>query len=612
MSNKKLKNDKKSGFSLIEISIVILIISLFLVSVFAGSALLKRFSLATARSLTKSSPVPGAGNLVLWLETSLEDSYASDLSDGNPVTNWKDISPVNNKSDSATANLSYLGGLAPVYSNTIGSVPAIRFNNYGGGGYYKFNASFLNGSDYTIFLVEQRDAGVGSGSNYMLGNPLATSANSNLLLGYNDSGTLIHSQSGTSVATNTSAYSVRLASASNKPNVYTFSASDQGKAIYVNSILAARSTDTAKIRGLTDLYIGNGYNGQIGELIIYNKKLPDQDIADIIQYLSKKWNVNIATSAGGSGGGGTSSPILSCLNGVIKNNQCVTECPVNVLGSTTPSVSLGSGSISCNQTGYSGSIPYTCFDGSLISGSCQCATNYVLYNGTCQQRCSVSGIQGVTNQIIDPGVGRLSCGANYVGSVNYQCLNNTLSTNGSCVCPVGYYISGTSCNPTTCSISNIVGISNRTVSYSSSPVSLNCDLAGYEGDITYTCTSNSSKAILSGTCTCAPGYSLYQVSCHKDCKAWVSNISNTVNTYRSARIECCTGGCCGCCGSTDSSWYDGHDFRNSINSLDLKHGNNITLSNGVGGKAYCGWTATHPSNTVYINVNCEDGVKTIP
>ena len=63
-----MKNHSKLAFSLIELSVVILIIGILVLGVTQGSRMMYEAKLKSAISLTQSSPVISMENLVLWLE----------------------------------------------------------------------------------------------------------------------------------------------------------------------------------------------------------------------------------------------------------------------------------------------------------------------------------------------------------------------------------------------------------------------------------------------------------------------------------------------------------------------------------------------------------------
>lgn len=82
----------KRAFSLIELSIVILIIGILIAGVTQGGRIVTQMRLASAKSLTISSPVTSISGLTLWLEPTLEESFIdSEAQDGVGLTNWNDI-----------------------------------------------------------------------------------------------------------------------------------------------------------------------------------------------------------------------------------------------------------------------------------------------------------------------------------------------------------------------------------------------------------------------------------------------------------------------------------------------------------------------------------------
>ena len=91
----KLVNRKKhNAFSLIELSIVLLIIGILIAGVTQSSRLVAQARLSNAKTLTQSSPVSSIVDLVAWLETTTDASFIeSEQSNGNPISEWRGISP---------------------------------------------------------------------------------------------------------------------------------------------------------------------------------------------------------------------------------------------------------------------------------------------------------------------------------------------------------------------------------------------------------------------------------------------------------------------------------------------------------------------------------------
>ena len=108
------KHYKSRAFTLIELSVIILIIGIMIAGTFIGTRIIAKSRLAAAESLARSSPVPGIKDNMLWLETSLSASIdSSQASDGAAVTSWYD------QSSNAAKPLVVAVGTGPTYANTI-------------------------------------------------------------------------------------------------------------------------------------------------------------------------------------------------------------------------------------------------------------------------------------------------------------------------------------------------------------------------------------------------------------------------------------------------------------------------------------------------------------
>ena len=70
-----MKKSNLRAFSLVEISMVLLIIGILIAGITEGANLIRKSRLRVAQSLTKSSPVISTKGLMLWYETSLETSF---------------------------------------------------------------------------------------------------------------------------------------------------------------------------------------------------------------------------------------------------------------------------------------------------------------------------------------------------------------------------------------------------------------------------------------------------------------------------------------------------------------------------------------------------------
>ena len=308
----------KKAFTLIEISVVILIIGVMLAGTFIGTRLVAKSRLAAAESLARSSPVPGIKDNMLWLETSLSASIdGSQASDGTAVTSWYD------QSSNAAKPLVVAVGTGPTYANTINHVHAIKFNGSTANYLQISDASFLNGTDYTIMVLEKRQSS--ASNNYFIGET-SGSPNTSLALGYSSDSTVIHAQGNQSYSASATVSSY--ASSTDKPRQFTFvHSSTAGNSTYINGILAAQdATKTAHLSGITSLAIGKGYTGEIGEIAIFARALKPEERQPIEDYAGKKWTRSINRSAVSGG---------SCIGYTITESGCdlsASSCSISVAG----------------------------------------------------------------------------------------------------------------------------------------------------------------------------------------------------------------------------------------------------------------------------------------
>ncbi len=476
---------RKSAFSLFELSIAVLIIGLLIGGIVATSIVITKARISTAVTLTNSAPVNSITGLNVWIESSDDASFLSNQTvSGAGISTWYNKSKSKITTNNATQATS---SLQPTYSNAINNIYTIKFD--GADDYLNVDGSFLNNSNYTIFVIDKRLSG--KSDNYFIGDNLVSTQNQQLILGYSANSTVMHSQSGANSYTSSTPSYV---GDKNEPRIFTFTHdSSVGKKTYIDGVLAGQSSNTSNLTNISTLKIGNGYQGEIGEVIMFDRALKNEERQSIESYLSKKWSIN-------------SYPNTSCSGSV--SYQGCTSCNVSVAGVSTSSVALGSGSLSCSVAGYTGSVSYACSgSGISTSGSCSCTSGYTLVGGTCHANCSVSGITGVVNTTVPAGSSTLSCGqSNFTGSISYTCSGGTLTPLGSCSCASGFTLSGSSCAAIQCTFSGTAGVSNGTVvNYTTSTLTQSCNASGYSGTVSYTCTTTGAPNVSANSCVSGCG-----------------------------------------------------------------------------------------------------------
>ena len=131
----------KRAFSLIELSIVILIIGILVAGVTQSSRLVRQIKIQSIRNLTTNSPIPTIKDLMIWVETSLEKSFIeTEAQNNNPVSIWYDSNPTSIEKNNAIASsaVNY-----PIYIENVfnGVIPALRFD--GVNDFFSFNSSAM-------------------------------------------------------------------------------------------------------------------------------------------------------------------------------------------------------------------------------------------------------------------------------------------------------------------------------------------------------------------------------------------------------------------------------------------------------------------------------------
>ena len=364
----KINFQQKKAFSLIELSVLLMILGILIIGVIGSKHLIKKAKINSAQSITRSSPVNAIPNNKLWLESALSDiSLGEGLATGDLLTSWEDASP------SGSLTVITAVGTGPTYSNSINDIQAVKFDENSDSNYLQLNnMTILNDTDYTIFIVDKRIAVNASVDNYFLGE------SGDFGIGYESNTSVIQTHSEDASTDNQVAIE-SLSLYSNKPRVFSFTHSSvNGNKIYINATLAnedTTSTAKAHLSGLTTLAVGKGYNGEIGEIIIFDRNLKNSERKEIENYLSDKWGApNNRESA------------ESCTTGTITSSGCESSCAVSVIGSDQESASLADGASetsTCNESNFDGSdVTYTC-SGSAINVTCDCDSGYILESGSC-------------------------------------------------------------------------------------------------------------------------------------------------------------------------------------------------------------------------------------
>ncbi len=303
---------KNSAFSLIELSIVILVIGILVAGVTESRGLITKFRLSSARSLTNSSPVNSMKNLILWLDATSASSVNDSLGDGDLVDKWSNISlQESSDKDFLQSNSVY----KPTYKTTgINGIPALSFST---DDYLTSSASVSHSPSYSVFIVFNISSDATADGMEIMN--LYSDVDTNNNNGNSDgSATAFEIHSGGNSIRSVFRSSVgktggddNFSTQTIKPQKnyimsYSRNFASKNVSLWINNESFISAVATSGDFAKTDLFwvIGKindkqsgvnarNFNGQISEIIIFDRALMKDEIDDIEKYLSKKYSIKL-------------------------------------------------------------------------------------------------------------------------------------------------------------------------------------------------------------------------------------------------------------------------------------------------------------------------------
>lgn len=311
-----MKN-KNRAFSLIELSIVVLIIGILIAGVTQGSRLVNASKVQTAQTLTQSAPVTSVQGLVLWLDSSREDSFVStETSNATTLTKWYNVNPqVANPNRATTSLTTFTNASSDITYKSVGinGLPSVAFANSPRTSTF---ASPAGGrivtpyQAYTIFVVA-RVTSIAATNAFLYNGDSAGSKGFGF---YSDSSGKMRVDGGTTSAftalvgnTSAVANAARIMTVTISPDsVNGVATTTPAAEFYVNGTAdldAISLSANITAQGATDaLYIGGTtaasllpFVGDMSEVIIFDTALKASDRKSIEQYLGKKYGIAVAS-----------------------------------------------------------------------------------------------------------------------------------------------------------------------------------------------------------------------------------------------------------------------------------------------------------------------------
>ncbi len=277
----------KRAFTLIELSIVLIIIGLITAGVLAGKSLVDISRISKAKSLSDSSPILSIEKLALWLEATSNKNVSVDAN--NLVDIWYDKNPQSLPAINSTAS----GTAKPLYNKSgINGLPALEFDGIDDyiDTHYLFSKKTTDG--WTMFLVFENTgittlkAIFGKDFFYLrtdsvLRNFIGNSGGTFLCCSttFNIGNSYIVTITNNGSTGQISFYSQGLFNANQAVGDYSIN----NNSFYIGAINNNNAPDG----------LGGYGNITVGEFIIYDKYLFDSERDEVHKYLSKKWGIKL-------------------------------------------------------------------------------------------------------------------------------------------------------------------------------------------------------------------------------------------------------------------------------------------------------------------------------
>jgi len=315
------------GFSLIELSVVIVIVTIMIAGLLQSSRLIGSMRISTARNVTQSSAMPWVNYIASWQDSTAEDAFKEqETNDGNKISRW---SGAEVRSSDRVNYIQNNPDNQPTYKiNGMYGLPSVQFDGID---------DFLESENIESDVLTYRSASIFGVFEAVDIDPLkkrtlffnpADTCGLELEVSHssdNKSGNMIVSSNsgcgGTENATSSSSgfvvnnekivFSILIYSSptdsGNVANIkfykngYLNQSNLVGSNSYNSSVISSTKNYSS---GYHNFYLGttkanlssipkNFFKGMVGELIIFNRSLNNEDRKEIEKYLGRKWGIKV-------------------------------------------------------------------------------------------------------------------------------------------------------------------------------------------------------------------------------------------------------------------------------------------------------------------------------
>lgn len=326
---------KNTAFSLVELSVVILVIGILIAGITQSGRLIRQIKLSTARSVTSSSDVNSIRDVTAWFESSSEGNFTnindvSDVENNDIIKLWNDVNPQKPKSDRPKLTIDATNKQPKYLTNGINGIPTLYFDGDSTDPDHIFTTDaptmpvLSADKSFSMFAVFRPDLGATKAKSIVtqIGNG-TTLADDYISIGF--WGDATNNGKPGFIGNDTKANNWLRDVAVNEQNDYivgavvdySYDGTDTAKLksqviLYVNAIDPVNTivdSNDGFQSGLvaTDTVLANGkfviganaagtsaeaFKGMISEVIIFDRRLKDEEAKSVMGYLRKKYNIN--------------------------------------------------------------------------------------------------------------------------------------------------------------------------------------------------------------------------------------------------------------------------------------------------------------------------------
>ena len=316
---------KNKAFSLVEISVVIVILMIMIAGLIQSSRVVKSMRLNTARNVTQSSAMPWINYIVTWYDATASDAFIdSETDDADTISRWNgaeirytDRITITQVDDTKKPTL---------VSNGMYGLPSVKFD--GVDDYMQsenLESSILTYRSATAFIVFEPKTVISTEKRSLLYQGSECGREFDLGYSFNNVkgnfGLASSSNSCGSTSATTTSFDFVVQNEKMISSIVVYQApmtsgSTENIKIYRNGYLQSVSAinngynsssieSTKKYSDISNrIYLGakkmtNGasatsfFYGMIGEMIVFNRSLNNEDRKEIEKYLGKKWGIKV-------------------------------------------------------------------------------------------------------------------------------------------------------------------------------------------------------------------------------------------------------------------------------------------------------------------------------